>query len=319
VSRPKKDGLDYFPHDCDASHDEKIEAICALYGKHVGYSIVFRLYERIYRAGGSLNVSAAETMQILSRNYAEMDTETFKKFISSCLNLGIFDKNEYENNHLLTSDGIKRRVKPIIYKREKMAKMYQNQVSASETLPETTQETISETPQSKVKESKVKNISFAAFQADREKNKNVTQCNAAVTQCNAAVTQCNAESVTGALRSASASESESASESSIKILERNKHYDSKIIDKLYDLYPTRDINNNERRLGKCDKNKKQLQRLLKDGKSEWFLEQTIKTYVRVCNETKAYKKDFGTFLNNIPDYGIPNEKPEGFVENKTVS
>lgn len=156
MSRPKKDGLDYFPHDCDASHDEKIEAICALYGKHVGYSIVFRLYERIYRAGGSLNVSAAETMQILSRNYAEMDTETFKKFISSCLNLGIFDKNEYENNHLLTSDGIKRRVKPIIYKREKMAKMYQNQVSASETLPETTQETISETPQSKVKESKVK-------------------------------------------------------------------------------------------------------------------------------------------------------------------
>jgi hypothetical protein len=315
VSRPKKDGLDYFPHDCDASHDEKIDAICALYGKHVGYSIVFRLYERIYRAGGSLNVSAAETMQILSRNYAEMDTKTFKKFISSCLNLGIFDKNEYENNHLLTSDGIKRRIKPVIYKREKMAKMYQNQVSASETLPET----ISETTQSKVKESKEKNIYFAAFQADREKNKNVTQCNAGVTQC-------NAEGVTGALRSESVSESVSVSsysssvlKSSIKILESNKHYDSKIIDKLYDLYPTRDINNNERRLGKCDKNKKQLQRLLKDGKSEWFLEQTIKTYVRVCNETKAYKKDFGTFLNNIPDYGIPNEKPEGFVENKTVS
>lgn len=165
MARPEKEGLDYFPHDVDASHDEKVEAICALYGHHVGYSIIFRLYERIYRAGGKLLVSDAETMLILSRNVAEMELKPFKTFINTCLTVGIFDKSMYNDAKILTSNGILKRCEPIISKRLKNKEMYENmkdsrdasgrfqegfrKVSASETM--------SETPQSKVKESKVYN------------------------------------------------------------------------------------------------------------------------------------------------------------------
>jgi hypothetical protein len=95
----------------------------------------------------------------------------------------------------------------------------------------------------------------------------------------------------------------------------NRIKDKDIIEKLYSLYPTRDINNNERRTGKCEKNKNQIKALLKLGKSAWFIEKTIEIYLKNCNETKAYKKDFGTFLNNLPDFGIPNEQPTEEAKN----
>jgi hypothetical protein len=125
MARPQKDGIDYFPHDCDASHDEKIESICAIYGHHVGYSVVFRLYERIYRAGGKLIVSDAETLQILSRNVAQMDPKNFTKFINSCLKIGIFDEKLFKASKILSSDGIIKRMEPIISKRNKMKDMYE--------------------------------------------------------------------------------------------------------------------------------------------------------------------------------------------------
>ena len=37
TARPRKDTFDYFPHDTDAAHDEKIEAMRALYGND-GYA-----------------------------------------------------------------------------------------------------------------------------------------------------------------------------------------------------------------------------------------------------------------------------------------
>ncbi len=154
MARPPKPGIDYFPHDTDAAHDEKVESICALYGHHAGYSTIFRLYERIYRSGGELDISAAETMQILAKNTAEMDAETFKKFLASCATVGIFEKEALLKS-ILTSSGIKKRIAPIIQKRQRMANLYKKQVSAAETP--------AETPQSKGKKSKEKNIPFLLF------------------------------------------------------------------------------------------------------------------------------------------------------------
>lgn len=168
MSRPIKDGMEYFSHDCDASYDEKIESLCAIYGHHVAYSIVFRLYERIYRSGGKLVVSEPETMQILSRNVAKMSVNKFKKILESCMKLKIFDKVLYEEAKIITSKGILNRIEPIISKRMKMRELYENNnlskiVSAAETpvsgivsAAETPPETPPETRQSKVKERKEK-------------------------------------------------------------------------------------------------------------------------------------------------------------------
>ena len=42
MARPRKEGLDYFPHDTDAASDEKIEALTIIYGAK-GYAFYFIL------------------------------------------------------------------------------------------------------------------------------------------------------------------------------------------------------------------------------------------------------------------------------------
>lgn len=154
MARPKKEGMDYFPHDTDAVNDEKIEALRYLYGND-GYAFYFILLERIYRTKDfELDISDAETIQILSRKVG-VNEEVFRKILETSLKRGCFDRQAYEERHVLTSSGIKKRASVVVEKRVKMRDKYQltkEEVSDAET----NQETEVETPQSKVKESKEK-------------------------------------------------------------------------------------------------------------------------------------------------------------------
>ena len=96
MARPPKTGLDYFPHDTDAVNDEKVEALRMLYGND-GYAFYFILLERIYRTSdGELDVSDAETIQILSRKI-EVTIEKFNKMLKTALKKGCFDAEKYNN------------------------------------------------------------------------------------------------------------------------------------------------------------------------------------------------------------------------------
>lgn len=154
MARPKKEGMDYFPHDTDAVNDEKIEALRFLYGND-GYAFYFILLERIYRTKEfELDVSDAETIQILSRKVG-VNEEKFLQILETSLKRGCFDKEMYEQRKVLTSEGIKKRASVVVEKRVKMRDKYQ-QTKAEVSDAETTQETKVETPQSKGKERKVK-------------------------------------------------------------------------------------------------------------------------------------------------------------------
>jgi uncharacterized phage protein (TIGR02220 family) len=154
LARPIKDGMDYFPHDTDASSDEKVEALMMLYGTK-GYTFYFILLERIYRAPEfELNISDAETIQILSRKMT-ITTEEFHQILNSAIKHKCFDRERYEKDSVLTSNGIKKRAGIVVEKREKMRVKYGSKKEIISDA-ETTQETQEETPQSKVKESKVK-------------------------------------------------------------------------------------------------------------------------------------------------------------------
>lgn len=154
MARPKKEGMDYFPHDTDAVNDEKIEALRFLYGND-GYAFYFILLERIYRTKEfELDVSDAETIQILSRKVG-VNEEKFLQMLETSLKRNCFDKTTYEERKVLTSDGIKKRASVVVEKRVKMREKYQEakeEVSDAETI----QETRVESTQSKVKESKEK-------------------------------------------------------------------------------------------------------------------------------------------------------------------
>jgi hypothetical protein len=141
MARPVKEGLDYFPHDTDAVNDEKIEALRALYGNN-GYAFYFILLERIYRTNDAeLDVSDAETIQILSRKVA-VTTEEFMQMLETALKWKCFCRESYEKYGVLTSKGIKKRTSVVVEKRVTMREKYYKQkteVSDAETREETEQ------------------------------------------------------------------------------------------------------------------------------------------------------------------------------------
>lgn len=162
MARPRKDGMDYFPHDTDATNDTKIEALRMLYGND-GYAFYFILLEIIYKQPNfELDVSDAETMQILAKK-VEVTTEKFDSMLKTSIKRGCFDREAYVERGVLTSEGIKKRAKVVVEKRERMRKkpdattneelLHDNgQVSAAETMEESTQSKVKE------KESKSKVI-----------------------------------------------------------------------------------------------------------------------------------------------------------------
>lgn len=157
MARPQKEGMDYFPHDTDAVNDEKIDALRTLYGND-GYAFYFILLERIYRTTNfELDVSDAEIIQILA-NKIGINTERFNQMLNTALKFNCFDKELYNKNKILTSNGIQKRASVVVDKRIKMRSKYNSEKENDSKVSdaETREETKAETPQSKEKKSKEK-------------------------------------------------------------------------------------------------------------------------------------------------------------------
>lgn len=82
--------------------------------------------------------------------------------------------------------------------------------------------------------------------------------------------------------------------------------DREDVDAVYSAYPTRCVVTG-RNLGKSSSDMGKIARLLKD-KTRDQLVRTIQRYVDDCKRDKVYMKNFGTFLNNLPEYTF-EEKP----------
>jgi hypothetical protein len=166
MARPQKSGMDYFPHDTDALTDEKIESLRMLYGND-GYAFYFIMLERIYRTEHfELDVSDAETRQILSRKIGVSD-DLFEKMLNTAINRKCFDREIYEERKCLTSIGIKKRANVVVEKRIKSKRDYENKVSATETTQETpteTQQKVHKGKESKNKGNKKESIAFIKSQ-----------------------------------------------------------------------------------------------------------------------------------------------------------
>ena len=119
--RPNKEGLDYFPHDVDMSMDDKIQLLEAEHGL-LGYGIVNKLLERIYRNGYYLPFNE-KIMKIFCRA-VNIKIETCKTILDTCLDEKIFSKKLFKEYDILTSKGIQNRFLEAI-KRRKSIKMLQ--------------------------------------------------------------------------------------------------------------------------------------------------------------------------------------------------
>lgn len=142
MARPRKEGMDYFPHDVHMSTDKKVKALRIVYGND-GYTFFNIALEMIYQEPNfELDVSDAETIQILASN-VEVTVQKLSEMIATAVKHGCFDKERYNNDGVLTSNGILKRAEVVINKRVAMRDKYDKKVSDAETQPEM--------PQSKVK------------------------------------------------------------------------------------------------------------------------------------------------------------------------
>lgn len=163
MTRPRKIGMDYFPHDVDAVNDEKIEAMRALYGND-GYAFYFILLERIYRTEtGELDLSNAAIRAALVKKIMVSD-EKFDAMLQTAFEINLFDREAYEKRYVLTSRGIIERFNEInkLREKERNKKVFPRE-NSEETVGKTqgkfvenAGENSEETGESKVKKSKVK-------------------------------------------------------------------------------------------------------------------------------------------------------------------
>lgn len=71
------------------------------------------------------------------------------------------------------------------------------------------------------------------------------------------------------------------------------------IDEVYKAYPTKDPNNNNRRVGKSSKDKEKIRKLLENGHTK----DELLDLIRKTKDDGHWLKDLSTFLNNLPDFG----------------
>src|SRR5690625_2804134 len=158
MSRPFKEGLDYFPLDVDIDQDDKIALIEASHGVE-GFGIVIKLLMKIY--DNSYFYEWGEKEQLLFSKRVNVDINLLDVIINDCLKWGLSSEQVYENSGILTSAGIQKRYLEACNRRKivKIPAEYlllnDNEVNAYKNLVvENDNEVNTEfTPQSKVKES----------------------------------------------------------------------------------------------------------------------------------------------------------------------
>lgn len=94
----------------------------------------------------------------------------------------------------------------------------------------------------------------------------------------------------------------------LKEIKRNKEKEKEInkkgilenqINEIYQIYPSKCPFRNSS-TGKSAKNKKQIEKLIKDNSFE-NIQQRLKQYIEDCNNSKTFLKNFETILNQLPE------------------
>jgi len=157
AGRTKREGADYFSHDSDASSDEKIIYLESLFG-HKGYAVYFKLLERMVRAY-NFEIEWNDIKKAIYASELHISVTEIELIIFECCRKEI--KAFEMKDGKLFSAGLKKRMQPLLDKRDYNRKKYEDSKSKQNNNLQNseTKKAISATEmtQSKVKESKGKN------------------------------------------------------------------------------------------------------------------------------------------------------------------
>lgn len=112
-----KRGLDFFSHQTDASNDDKIQFIEAIYGIQ-GYAVYFKLLEKIYY-NGYFKIYKDRDI-ILFANAYKIEIDVCRNIINDCINENLFSKKLFDKYKILTSESIQKRFLVGAKRREKL-------------------------------------------------------------------------------------------------------------------------------------------------------------------------------------------------------
>ena len=192
MSRPKKQGLDYFTKNVNFYQDIKIRKL--IHYKGIQAVPVYEiLLCKIYASGYYLNWD--EDLPFIISEISVLQEEYITDVIKYCLSIGLFDQTMFDSHHILTSRGIQERFFDFcnVAKRKlpnqllyllvdingKSVNSENNNISSEETkvnseeIKDNTEETpknSAKSTQSKVKESKEKHSSSADIRAREGKD-----------------------------------------------------------------------------------------------------------------------------------------------------
>ncbi|MBE5977852.1 MAG: DUF4373 domain-containing protein [Paenibacillaceae bacterium] len=191
MSRPQKEGIDYFPFDIDFFSDPKIKILKARYGVD-GIAIYLYLLCEIYRSGYYIRFN--DDSQYIISDDLKMSPDKVMQVLKFLLERSLFDNKLFQSDAVLTSTGIQKRFQLAVKER---AKKNPIQIEGFWILPEEKTEPFIKVnsflnksgnnkdfsgknsdssrevslKESKVKESKVKEIKRSVFVPEEDLNK----------------------------------------------------------------------------------------------------------------------------------------------------
>lgn len=123
MGRPRKEGIEHFPFDTNTHNTYAIKVLRRRFGND-GFAFYIIIVSEIFKSPNTqLILSARETIQILADDVG-VDEERFNLIVACALEVGIFDREPWEQDKTLTSELFKRQADYIIRKRENSRKKY---------------------------------------------------------------------------------------------------------------------------------------------------------------------------------------------------
>lgn len=171
MARPIKQGLEYFPLDVDIHDDDKIALISSEFGA-IGEAILWRLLCKIYKNGYYYSWGGDECLLFCRWAGGIFVPGQVDEVVKGCLRRSIFENRVFEMFGILTSKGIQKRYLQATTERKEveinedfwlleLPEIKRFKVNRSKNLvnPPINGINLAESTQSKVKESKVKELS----------------------------------------------------------------------------------------------------------------------------------------------------------------
>ena len=119
MARPTKTGMDYFP--LDVALSDEVEAVEAVH-ENDGFAVIIKTWQAMYKTeDGRLDCSSVLWRKTLAKK-SNLTEEKWLEIIATCVEVGLFDRESWENDMMLVSSGVRKRIQKVAEERQRWRK-----------------------------------------------------------------------------------------------------------------------------------------------------------------------------------------------------